>query len=68
LQLADAHLDDQQPERQEREAEEPRRTVAIRGQIADREQERDQEKADEDAVHIDGRLERAEAVDVLAPA
>ena len=68
LEPADAHLDQEERKHAEAEAKEARRTLAVCGEIPDREQEREQEDADDRAVHVDGRLQRSEAVDVLAAA
>src|SRR5262245_63621774 len=68
LKLPDPHLDEEEREHAEADAEEPRRAIPEGGEIPDREEEREQEGADDGAVDVDRRLERAEAVDVLAAA
>ena len=55
------------PSMTERDAEQLRRALAVRGEIADREQEREQEEADEDAVHVDGRLRASQSGRCAAP-
>src|SRR5256885_8414698 len=65
LQLAEPHLPEQHEEDAQTEREEPRRPLASRAEVAEAEQERAQEDADNRRMRIDDRLEPREPVDVL---
>ena len=65
LQLAEAHLSEQDEEDAGRQPEQARRAVTTRGEIAEAEEERDQEDPDDSAVPVDDGLEPPEAIDVL---
>ena len=68
LELADPHLHEQQREHAEAEPEKSRRAVTKGGEVADREQEREQEEADDGAVEVHRPVELPEAADVRAAA
>src|SRR6266540_2778779 len=66
LELAEAHLREQQDEYPDGEHEQARRTFAPRAEVAEAEQERAEEDRDDGAVHVDDRLEPPEPIDVLS--